>query len=104
MKVPKKIMEPLAQENAPLVTEALDYLNRAVKERPNYDDAMSYLNLVYRKKADVDYGHAAEVKEDLAQAQKWSTDAMGTRKANEAKKNAAAQQGGIVMDSSGNLK
>ena len=104
VKVPKKIMEPLAQENAPLVTEALDYLNRAVKERPNYDDAMSYLNLVYRKKADVDYGHAAEVKEDLAQAQKWSTDAMGTRKANEAKKNAAAQQGGIVMDSSGNLK
>ena len=104
VKVPKKIMEPLAQQNAPLVSEALDYLNQAVKERPNYDDAMSYLNLVYRKKADVDYGHPAEVKADLAEAQKWSTDAMGTRKANEAKKNAAAEQGGIVMDSSGNLK
>ena len=103
-KVPKKIMDPLAAQNAPLVSEALDYLNQAVKERPNYDDAMSYLNLVYRKKADVDFGHPDQVKEDLAEAQKWSTDAMGTRKANEAKKNAAEQQGGIVMDSSGNMK
>ena len=104
VKVPKKIMEPLAQENAPLVSEALDYLNQAVKERPNYDDAMSYLNLVYRKKADVDYGHPDQVKEDLAEAEKWSTDAMGTRRANEAKKNAAEQQGGIVMDANGNMK
>ena len=28
-----------------------------------------------------------EVKDDMAQAEKWRTDAMGTRKANEAKKN-----------------
>ena len=59
-----------------------------MKDKPNYDDAMAYLNLIYRRKADIDYGHAAEVKEDLAQAEKWRTDAMGTRKANEEKKNA----------------
>jgi tetratricopeptide (TPR) repeat protein len=101
-KVPKKIMEPLAAQNAPLVSEALDYLNQAVNDRPNYDDAMTYLNLVYRKKADVDFGHPAEVKADLAQAQKWTTDAMGTRRANEAKKNAGP--GGITMDANGNMK
>lgn len=102
VKVPKKIMDPLAAQNAPLVNEALDYLNQAVKDNPNYDDAMTYLNLVYRKKADVDYGHPNEVKQDLAEAQKWTTDAMGTRKANEAKKNAGP--GGITMDANGNLK
>jgi len=102
LKAPKKVMEPLAEQNAPLVTEGLDYLNQAVKDNPNYDDAMAYLNLIYRRKADVDFGKAAEVKEDLAQAEKWRTDAMGTRKANEAKKNAGP--GGITMDANGNLK
>lgn len=102
VKVPKKIMEPLAAENAPLVKEGLDYLNQAVKDRTNYDDAMAYLNLIYRRKADVDFGHPAEVKEDLAQADKWRTDAMGARKANEEKKNAGPS--GITMDANGNLK
>ncbi len=102
VKAPKKIMAQLAEQNAPLVAEGLDYLNQAVKDNPNYDDAMAYLNLIYRRKADVDYGHPAEVKEDLALAEKWRTDAMGTRKANEAKKNAGP--GGITMDANGNLK
>ena len=102
VKAPKKVMEPLAQKNGELVKEGLDYLNQAVANRPNYDDAMAYLNLIYRRKADVDYGNNAAVKDDMAQADKWRTDAMGTRKANEAKKNQGP--GGITMDSSGNLK
>lgn len=101
-KAPKKLMEPVAAENAPLVSEGLDYLNQAVKDRPTYDEAMAYLNLIYRSKANVDFGHPAEVKDDLAQAEKWRTDAMGTRKANEEKKNAGP--GGITMDANGNMK
>lgn len=96
VKAPKSVMEPLAQENAPLVSEALDELHRAVEEKPNFDDAMTYLNLVYRKKADVDYGDPQAVKEDLAEARKWSAEAMGARKANEEKKNAGP--GGIVLN------
>jgi tetratricopeptide (TPR) repeat protein len=102
VKAPKKVMELLAAQNKPLVEEGLTYLNQAVKVNPNYDDAMAYLNLVYRRKADVDFGNAAQVKEDMAQADKWRTDSMGTRKANEAKKNQGP--GGITMDSEGNLK
>jgi tetratricopeptide (TPR) repeat protein len=101
VKAPKKVMEPLAQENAPLVDEGLKYLNMALEDRPNYDDAMAYLNLIYRRKADVDYGNNAAVTEDLAQADKWRDDAMGTRKANEEKKNQGP--GGITMDSSGQM-
>jgi len=101
-KAPKQVMEPLKAQNGPLVEEGLQYLNQAVANRPNYDDAMAYLNLIYRRKADVDYGDAAAVKADVAAADEWRQKAMGTRKANEEKKNAGP--GGITMDSSGNLK
>jgi tetratricopeptide (TPR) repeat protein len=101
-KAPKKIMEQIKEQNGPLVDEALQYLNQAVTNRANYDDAMAYLNLVYRRKADVDYGDDAARKDDLAKAEEWRTKAMGTRKANEEKKDKGP--GGITMDSSGNLK
>jgi tetratricopeptide (TPR) repeat protein len=100
-KAPKKVMEPLAQENAPLVDEGLKYLNLAIEDRPNYDDAMQYLNLLYRNKADVDYGNASAVEQDLAQAQDWTTKAMDMRKQNEEKKNAGP--GGITIDNNGQM-
>jgi hypothetical protein len=102
IKAPKKVMEPLKAQNGPLVEEGLQYLNQAVANRANYDDAMAYLNLIYRRKADVDYGDNAAVKGDIAAAEDWRTKAMGTRKANEEKKEKGP--GGITMDSSGNLK
>jgi tetratricopeptide (TPR) repeat protein len=101
-KAPKKIMEPLKAQNGPLVDESLKFLNQAVANRANYEEAMTYLNLDYRAKANVDYGDTAAVKADLATAQEWTSKAMSTRKANEEKKNAGP--GGITMDSSGNLK
>jgi tetratricopeptide (TPR) repeat protein len=102
VKAPKKVMEPLMALNGPLVEEGLQYLNQAVANRPNYDDAMAYLNLIYRRKADVDYGNEAAVKADIAAAEDWRTKAMGTRKANEEKKEKTP--GGITLDSSGNMK
>ena len=102
VKAPKKVLEVLKQENAPLVEEGLQYLNQAMANRANYDEAMSYMNLVYRRKADVDYGDADAVKADVAAAKDWASKAMGTRKENEAKKNKGP--GGITIDSSGNLK
>ncbi len=102
VKAPKKVMEDLKAKNGPLVEEGLQYLNQAVANRPNYDDAMQYLNLIYRNKADVDFGNSAAVSADLASAEDWTHKAMGTRKANEEKKDKGP--GGITMDSSGNLK
>jgi hypothetical protein len=63
---------------------------------------MDYLNLVYRRKADVDCGNAAAVKADVDTANDWSHKAMGQRKENEAKKNQGP--GGITLDSNGNMK
>jgi tetratricopeptide (TPR) repeat protein len=101
-KAPKKVMDDLKAQNGPLVEEGLQYLNQAVANRANYDDAMAYLNLIYRRKADVDFGNEAARKDDIAKADEWRTKAMGTRKANEEKKSKGP--GGITMDSSGNLQ
>jgi tetratricopeptide (TPR) repeat protein len=102
IKAPKKVLQQIKDQNQSLVDEGLQYLNQALANRSNYDDAMSYLNLTYRRKADVDYQDPATVKADVASAKDWSSKAMGTRKANEEKKDKGP--GGITMDSSGNLK
>jgi tetratricopeptide (TPR) repeat protein len=101
-KAPKKVMDTVKTENGPLVEEALQYLTQAVANRANYDDAMVYLNLVYRSKADQDWGDVGAQKADMAQSDEWRTKAMGTRKANEEKKEKGP--GGITMDSNGNMK
>jgi tetratricopeptide (TPR) repeat protein len=101
-KAPKKVMDPLKEQNAALVAEGLQYLNQAVANRANYDDAMQYLNLIYRCKADVDFGNADAVNKDIAAAKDWVSKAMSTRKINEEKKNQGP--GGITIDSSGNMK
>ncbi len=102
VKAPKKILQEIADENGPLIDEALKYLNQAVENRSNYDDAMTYLNLAYRRKADVDFKDPNAVKADVSSAKDWTAKAMGTRKQNEEKKEKGP--GGITMDSSGNLK
>lgn len=102
-KAPKKVLQEIKDQNTPLVDEGLQYLNQALANRANYDEAMSYLNLIYRRKADVDYADPNAVKADVAAAKDWSSKAMGTRKTNEEKKEKGTQ-GGITMDSSGNLK
>ncbi|MGC9157630.1 MAG: tetratricopeptide repeat protein [Terracidiphilus sp.] len=99
VKAPKKLMEQIAQENTPLVDDGLKYLTMAVANRPNYDDAMAYLNLIYRRKADLDWNNPAARKQDLALAEEWRTKAMGARKANEEKKNQGP--GGITMEGNG---
>ena len=83
----------LATLNGPMDDEALTYLNKAVEIRPSYDDAMAYLNLVYRRKAETECGNDTARKADLAQAQTWAQKAMDTRKTNEQKALQAAPAG-----------
>jgi tetratricopeptide (TPR) repeat protein len=87
--VPVGVMAKINAQNGALVGEGLEYLNQALENRPNYDDAMVYLNLMYRRKADLDWGNETARKEDVAKANEWTQKAMAARKANE-KKNAGA--------------
>ena len=97
VKMNKATCAKMKDQNTQLIDEAMKYLNRAVEIRPNYDDAMSYLNLSYRRKADLECPNDAARKEDLAQADQWVQKAIGARKANEAEKEKKAA-GGVVME------
>jgi tetratricopeptide (TPR) repeat protein len=95
VKLPKKVCQDLVAQNGPLVNEGLDYLHKAVEIRPSYDDAMSYMQLTYRRKADLECGDDAARKADLAQVDQWREKAMNTRRANQQKKDGQTQ--GVVM-------
>ncbi len=84
-KAPPEVLEKIRQQNSALVAEALQYLAQAIEDRPNYDDAMAYLNLIYRRKADIDYDNPALRDKDIANAKEWMHKAMQTRKENEEK-------------------
>jgi tetratricopeptide (TPR) repeat protein len=91
--LPKKACEQLATMNGPLVDEALDVLHKAVDLRPSYEDAMAYINLTYRRKAEIECGDADARKADVQQALDWTQKALGARKANVEKANQATKPG-----------
>jgi tetratricopeptide (TPR) repeat protein len=85
---PAELMKKIKAQNDALVEEGLQYLNQAIANRPDYANAMAYLNLMYRRKADLDWGNEAARKYDVDKAKEWRAKAMDTRKANELKMNA----------------
>lgn len=51
--LPAQIRQEYAAKYNPLVEEGIASLEQASKLRPDYDDALAYLNLLYRRKADI---------------------------------------------------
>ena len=96
VKKSKGACQKMQEANKDLVTEGLQYLNKAVEINPTYDEAMSYLNLTNRIKAQMECGDDAARKADIAAADDWNQKSMGARKANELKKEKATQ-GGVTM-------
>jgi tetratricopeptide (TPR) repeat protein len=95
----KKACEQLKPKNEPYIQEGIDSLNKAIQLRPDYDDAMTYMNLMYREKADVECDDAAARTEDLKTADGWVDKTLAVKKA-KAEKAAQNQSGGITMDQS----
>src|SRR6202020_698896 len=52
VKKTKGACQKLQDANTALVTEGLDVLQKAVSINPTYEEAMTYLNLMERRKAD----------------------------------------------------
>jgi tetratricopeptide (TPR) repeat protein len=96
-KLSKGACAKLQQENQPLIDDGMKALQKAIEINPNYDDAMQYLQLTYRRKADLECGNDAARKTDLAQADTWIQKAMGARKQNELNKEKKAQTGGVTV-------
>jgi len=51
--LPTAIRSDYASKYGPLIEEGIADLQKAISLRPDYDDAMAYLNLLYRRKADM---------------------------------------------------
>ena len=77
----KKICDVLREKNMPVIEEGIDSLNKAIQLRPDYDDAMAYMNLQYREKADVECDDPTARKEDLATADHWLDRTLAVKKA-----------------------
>jgi tetratricopeptide (TPR) repeat protein len=77
---PEKARAQLAEENGPLVKEGLEAMEKAIQLKPNDFETMSYLNLLYRQKADLEPDAAARAA-DLKMAEDWTDKALALRKA-----------------------
>jgi tetratricopeptide (TPR) repeat protein len=76
--LPEKARVELAQKNAALIDEGLQALQKAVDLKPNYNEAMAYLNLLYRQKADIEESPDAR-EADLKNAGDWLAKALAAR-------------------------
>ncbi len=51
--LPPAVRTEYASKYGPLVDEGITNLQKSIQVKPDYDDAMAYLNLLYRRKADM---------------------------------------------------
>ncbi len=98
LKMSKGACAKIKAANTTSVTDGISHLNESVKLRTDYDDALGYLNLIYRRKADVDCGDPATVKQDVAMADDYTKQVMGARANNEKKKEEKATHGTVTTE------
>jgi tetratricopeptide (TPR) repeat protein len=75
----KKVREQLREKWWGTVQTGIENLEKALNIDKNYDDAMAYLNLLHRERADLAES-PAEYKKDIDIADKWLQAALDTRK------------------------
>jgi tetratricopeptide (TPR) repeat protein len=90
----KKVREELKTQYTAVIEDGIQSLEKALQVDPEYDDAMAYLNLLIREKADLAES-ADQYKEQIKSADDWVQKALETKK-----KKAARQPGatGITQD------
>lgn len=77
----KRACDELRAKDMSIVEEGIDSLKKALELRPDYDDAMAYINLMYREKADLECDDPTARSEDLKTADDWVDKTLATKKA-----------------------
>jgi hypothetical protein len=97
----KKVKADLQAQYGAVVDDGIKNLQKALDIDPQYDDAMAYMNLLIREKADLD-DTSDQYKADTDTADKWVQKALYTKKM-KAKKaaDAAASAGGGIQAEDG---
>ena len=93
----KKVCAKLRADGEQIIQDGIDNLNKALQLRQDYDDAMAYMNLLYREKADRECDQPDERTADLKTADEWVDKTMAAKKAKAAKQSGAQ---GITLDQS----
>jgi tetratricopeptide (TPR) repeat protein len=92
----KAAREELKAKHGAMLDDALKSLQRALDLDKEYDDAMAYMNLLYRERADLAES-SAEYQRDVNLADEYIQKALDTRKI---KAERQPKQTGIVNESS----
>jgi len=90
----KKVCQLVKAHNSSFVEEGIGLLNKALQLRQDYDDAMAYLNLMYRERADYECDNPDARAADLKTADGWVDKTIATKREKANKQGS----GGIVMD------
>jgi tetratricopeptide (TPR) repeat protein len=77
----KKVCDELQAKNGSIVEDGINQLDKAIHLRPDYDDAMAYMNLMYRERADLECEDPAARGRDLKTADEWVDKALAAKKA-----------------------
>jgi tetratricopeptide (TPR) repeat protein len=80
------LCEKFIAKNSALVDDALVNLTKAVALNPDYEEALTYLSLIYRRKADLRCDDSGAVIADIDQAIDWQKKSAEARSRNEAKR------------------
>ena len=71
----------LREKNTAVIEDGIAMLQKALQLRPDYDDAMAYLNLMYRERATCSAMMPAARAADMKTADEWVDKTMATKKA-----------------------
>jgi tetratricopeptide (TPR) repeat protein len=85
--LPANLQKDFTAKNGKDIDEAITNLNKAIELKPDYDDAMAYLSLLYRQKADTETSADARAADE-----KQADDLVDKVKAIKQKKEAAGGQ------------
>lgn len=88
----KKVCVALRDGQGSVIQDGIDNLNKALQLRQDYDDAMAYLNLLYRERADRECDQPDQRAADLKTADDWADKTLAARKI-KAEKSAGANAG-----------
>ncbi len=93
----KKVKEELKTKYSAVIEEGIKSLEKAIEIDKEYDDAMAYMNLLIRERADLADSTDA-YKKDIETADMWVQKTLDTKKAKAAKASAAAAANQITAE------
>jgi antirestriction protein len=75
----KKVREELKAKYGSVIQEGIDSLDKALQVDPEYDEAMAYMNLLVRERADL-ADSQDQYKKEVETADNWVQKTLDTKK------------------------